>query len=253
MSALAIALIVFTCVFGSAVLGMFLSGVLPDHHVKDDSKDVMKLMVALLATMSALVLGLLISSAKSSFDKVNDELVRVTADIVALDRTMAQYGPETAEIRSLLKQTYLRAYELLFSEDEAQKAKLETPATLARAEAVQVKVNNLEPGNDAQRRLQARAVAIAGELSLARWLLAAEREGSRLLPVVVVLVFWLCVIFTVFGLFAPRNGTVVCVFVVSALSVAGAIFLILEMERPLDGVVRISGASLLSTLSHLGE
>jgi hypothetical protein len=74
MSALTISVIIFVCVLGSAMLGMFLGGVLPPHHIKDDSKDIVKLMVGLLATLSALVLGLLISSAKGSFDKIHEDV-----------------------------------------------------------------------------------------------------------------------------------------------------------------------------------
>ena len=92
MSAMAIAWIVFGCVFGAAMLGLFIGGVLPEHHLSQDSKDVVKLGTALIATIAALVLSLLISSAKSSFDKVNDELVQTAAKVVLLDRVLADYG-----------------------------------------------------------------------------------------------------------------------------------------------------------------
>ena len=253
MSDLAISVIIFVCLLGSAVLGMFLGGVLPSHHIKDDSKDIVKLMVGLLATLSALVLGLLISSAKGSFDRMSNDIVRSSADVVTLDRVLAHYGPEAAEIRTLMKQNYAKAFELLFSGDAAQQAKLDTPEAVARAEAIQVKLNQLTPANDTQRRLQARALAILGDLSLNRWLIVVQKESSRMLPIVFVLECWLCVIFIAFGLFAPRNVTVVCAFLVSALSVAGALFLILELEGPLDGLMRISDAPARSALSHLGE
>jgi hypothetical protein len=253
VSEITISVIVFVCLFCGALAGLFLNGVLPPHHIKDDSKDIVKLMVGLLATMSALVLGLLISSAKSSFDQASNELVHSAANIVALDRVLAHYGPEASEARALLKQTYTRAHQMLFSEDASQQAKLDTPEALTRSEGIQAKVNQLSPTTDAQRRMQVRALAILGELQVNRWLMVMQKEGSRLLPVVIALVCWLTLIFTAFGLFAPRNLTVIFALLVSSLSVAGAIFLILEMDRPFDGVVRISGAPLESALSHLGE
>ena len=104
MSAIAIAATVFACVFGSAVLGLFLRAMLPEHHLSSESKDVVKLAMGLIATMAALVLGLLTASAKSSFDVQNPETVRTAADIIRLDRALARYGPEeTKEIRDLLK------------------------------------------------------------------------------------------------------------------------------------------------------
>ncbi len=142
---------------------------------------------------------------------------------------------------------------MAFSEDPSQQAKLDTPEAVARSEAIGVRLNQLAPATDAQRRLQARALAIVAELQTNRWLMVIQKEGSRLLPVVIALVCWLTLIFTAFGLFAPRNVTVIFALLVSSLSVAGAIFLILEMDRPFDGVVRVSGAPLQSALSHLGE
>lgn len=253
MSEITISVIVFVCLFCGALAGLFLNGVLPPHHIKDDSKDIVKLMVGLLATMSALVLGLLISSAKNSFDQASNELVHSAANIVALDRVLAHYGPEAVETRALIKQTYMMAYQLAFSDDPSQQAKLDTPEAVARFEAIGVKLNELAPANDAQRRLQARALAITAELQTNRWLVMIQKEGSRLLPVVVALVCWLTLIFTAFGLFAPRNVTVIAALLVSSLSVAGAIFLILEMDRPFGGLVSVSGAPMYSALKHLGE
>jgi Na+/proline symporter len=103
MSAIAIAGVVFVCVFSSALFGLFLRGMLPEHHLSSESKDVVKLAMGLIATMAALVLGLITASAKSSFDAQNSEMVHSAADIIRLDRALARYGSETKEIRDLLK------------------------------------------------------------------------------------------------------------------------------------------------------
>ena len=205
MSSLSIALIVFACVFGSAMLGLFLHTVLPEHHLSADSKDVVKLGIGLIATMAALVLGLLVSSAKGSFDRTNEELVQSAAKIVMLDRILAQYGPETSEVRALMKRTYTITVELLFSGDESKLAKLDTPETVKRAEGMQAKLRELSPRNDAQRSLQSQAIEISNELSSTRWLVLLQKDSSISTPFLVVLVLWLSVIFASFGLFAPAT------------------------------------------------
>lgn len=117
MSSLAIASIVFVCVFVSALLGLFLRASLPEHHLSEDSTGVVKLGTRLLATLAALVLGLLIASAKTSFDRIKDEITQSAAKLVQLDRVLAHYGPETKEARDLLRSAVASAIELIISEE----------------------------------------------------------------------------------------------------------------------------------------
>ena len=253
MSSLAIASIVFVCVFGSALLGLFLRTVLPDHHLSEDSTGVVKMGTGLLATLAALVLGLLIASAKTSFDKINDEVTQTAAKVVHLDRALAHYGPETKEARDLLHRVFASAIELIFAGKGSSLAKLDAPERLATMEQFQTKLLDLAPRNDAQRSLQSRAVELSHELAQMRWLVIAQGEGSIPTPFLVVLVFWLAIIFAGFGLLSAKNPTVVAILVVCALSVSGAIFLIEEMDRPLDGLMKISSAPLRNALAHLGQ
>src|SRR6476469_523546 len=116
MSAFAIAAVVLVCVFASALIGVYLRSVLPKEHLQDDSIDLIKLGIGLIATLTALVLGLLISSAKTSFEKVNDDLVQTAAQMVLLDRVLGHYGPETTELRAHMKQMYAQVIERLSSE-----------------------------------------------------------------------------------------------------------------------------------------
>jgi hypothetical protein len=253
MGSLQIALIVFACVFSGAMLGLLLRAVLPEKHLGNDSKDVIKLATGLIATMAALVLGLLVSSAKGTFDLVNGELVQTAANIVLLDRVLSRYGPETREVRDLVKSNYTTAVERILSSDESEQAKLDTPAAVNRMEGIQDRLLALSPQNAAQRWLQSRALEIAGGLSHGRWLLIIQKSGSISMPLLVVLVSWLTIIFTSFGLFAQRNLTVTAALLVSALCVSGAIFLILEMDRPMSGFIKVSGGPMRSAIAHLGE
>ncbi|NPT61141.1 bestrophin-like domain [Paraburkholderia elongata] len=253
MSHLVIALIVFLCVVGSALLGSYLRVVLPQHHLSSESTDVVKLATGLIATMAALVLGLLISSAKGSFDTTNSEIVHSAADIVRLDRVLARYGPETQEIRGLLKRNTATSIEVLASGDRSQLARMSGPEAVGQGEAFQRKVEELSPHNAAQSQLQTRALQLVDEVFAARWLALLQQKGSIPVPLLVVLVSWLAILFGTFGLFAPRNGTTMTVLVMGALSTAGAIFLIMEMNTPLGGVVKISLEPMRAALAILGE
>jgi hypothetical protein len=252
MSALVIGAIVFACVFGGALFGMFLSKVLPEEHFSPDAKDVIKVTMAMVATLAALVLGLLTASAKSSLDDKVTELRSAAAQVVLLDRTMAEYGPETADARDLLKQTLAARISQIWPEEDAAMA----PSALRRGngvETIQRKLLELTPQTDAQRWLQSTALSISSTIAAARWTVLAQIGTSIQWPFLAILVFWLAVIFASFGLFAPRNGSVTAALVVAALSVAGSVYLILEMDQPYGGLVKISSAPLRAALQQLGQ
>jgi hypothetical protein len=184
--------------------------------------------MGLVATMAALVLGLLVASAKSAYDAQKNGLDQISANLVLLDSVLAQYGPNAQEARDVLRQIVTVALERLWPEDAAQTATLAAPGSVARGRSLYGKIQGLSPQNDMQRRLQSDALRITTELGQARWLLAAQGEsGSVPMPFLVILLFWLAVLFVSFGLFAPPNATVIATLFLCALSVSGAIFLIL--------------------------
>ena len=238
MKSLTVGLIVFACVFGGALLGIFLHISLPEHHLGADSKDIVKLGMGLVATMAALVLGLLVASANGSYDAQSAELTRMSASIALLDRVLAGYGPETKDARELLRGAAGRILNQMWSEDGTPEA----PPS-AGGEILYDKVAGL----------QGHALSITIDVGKARWLMYAQAAASVSMPLLVVLVIWLTVIFISFGLFAPFNATVVASLLISALSVSGAIFLILEMYGPYAGVIQISSAPLRAALAHLGQ
>jgi hypothetical protein len=250
---LLIALIVFACVFGSALAGVALRAVLPQHHLGDESVGVVKLTTGLIATLAALVLGLLISSAKSSFDAVNNELIHNAASIVQLDRVLARYGPQTQQVRVLIKQSFGESIRILGSADAAQLKRLGSLEAIRRTEDLQRRLTELAPQNDSQRELRASAIQIADQVLAVRWLALLQAQGSIPIPLLVTLVLWLSVIFGAFGLFAPPNGTVVAALFLGALSTSAAIFLILELNTPLDGIFTVSLVPMRDALAMLGQ
>jgi len=251
MGSIAISLIVFACVFGGALFGMLLRGALPQQHLSADSKDVVKLGMGLVATMSALVLGLLVASAKSSYDAQSSALTDMSAKVVLLDRILAHYGPETREARDLLRGTIAAVLDRMWPKDRTSGSQLEAPS--GSGEILLDKIQELSPQDDRQRSLQAQALGVALSLGQTRWLQFAQSTTSISMPLLVMLVFWLATLFISFGLFAPPNGTVVSSMLASALSVSGAILLILEMYKPYGRLIQISGAPLRAALTQLGR
>ena len=253
MSPLAIAALVFAAVFGSALGGMLLRAVVPEPHVNAESKDVVKLAMGLIATMAALVLGLLTGSAKGAFDTQDNEIKQMAANIIVLDRLLAQFGPETQELRAQMRRTVAARIASTWPEEGAEPTSPGGPATAAGIEAIEGGIRALAPQNDSQRALQARALATSDSMAGMRWLVFAQGSSVLPLPFLVMLVFWLAALFVSFGLFAPRNATVIGALFLCALSVSGSLFLILEMNRPLEGLVKISSAPLRFALAQLGQ
>jgi hypothetical protein len=251
MSSITICSIVFACVFGGALFGMFLGRLLPQPHLSADSKNAVTVAMALVATMTALVLSLLVSSAKSSYDAQNTELTEMSAKVVMLDRVLAIYGQDTSEARNLLRSAVARALDRIWS-NEAGGASQSEPQ-VASAESLFDKIQKLSPKDDEQRSLQTRALNIAFDLQQTRWLMYEQGASSISLPLLIVLIFWLMALFMSFGLFAPRNSTVVASFLISALAVSGAILLIVEMYTPYAGLIQVSSAPLRAALTHLGK
>ena len=198
-----IALIVFACVFGGALLGMFLRVVIPEHHLSDGAKDVIKLGMGLIATMTALVLGLVIATAKNSYDTQNDAVKHTAAKVLLLDRVLSNYVPETKEARELLRWTISYMLDAIWPEDPSQRARLDAPEAVFIDRGIDARILQLSPQNDTQRWLRSRALQIGSEITETRWLVLGGRGSSIPVPFLVVVVFWLTIIFGSFGLFAP--------------------------------------------------
>ena len=253
MGAWTIASILFGCVFGSALLGIFLRSFLPAHNFSEESKDVVKLGTGLIATMAALVLGLMVASAKSSFDVQKNGVDQMSALIVLLDSTLAEYGPEAQVCRDTLREIVSEGLDRVWPE-ENDKASTFAPTTLAGSRSLYLMIQDLASTTDKQRRIQATALQFATDLARARWLLIAQEKSVAIpTPFLVVLVFWLAVLFASFGLFAPANPLVIGTLIVCALSVSGALFLILELAGPFDGMIQVSSTPLRNSLAMIGQ
>jgi len=253
MSSLTLGLISAGCIFGAALLGLVLQRLLPEPHLRDASKDTVKVVAGMIATLSALVLGLLVGSAKSSFDTTNTAFIQNGAKVILLDRVLAAYGPEAKDVRVQLRRGVAATMETFWPEERTGGSVISAFERANVGELIQAKLRELTPATDAQRKLLSQAEQIGDDILQARWLLIEQAQSTLPMPFLVVLLFWLAMLHLSFGLFAPRNATVIAVLLISALSVSGAIFIILEMNHPLDGMIKISSAPMRKALEHLGQ
>jgi hypothetical protein len=240
---------IFLLTLGGIFLGGLLRDALPKHHLNKDTQDVVRLGVGLIATMAALVVGLLIAAAKNSFDTQSGQVRQIMADVVLLDNLLAQYGPEAAPLRAEIRAAIPLFADRLWSE-KASDATAPYEPSLA-VEKVYVQIQSLAPQNDLQRSLQARAIEASTDIARARLLLFTETGNSIPLPFLGVLALWLIIIFASFSLFSGLNGTAFISLSLFALSSSCAIYLILELGRPFTGLMMISSAPLRGALGPL--
>jgi hypothetical protein len=192
-----------------------------------------------------------VSSAKSTYDNTRGQVILLSAKISFLDRVLVSYGPETTEVRRQLHAAVEEAVRQMWPGNAGLPAKL-TPNTRA-GDVIYDTIESLSPRDDTQRNLKAQAATLNMEIGQLRMLLLAQSVVSVSKPLLVVVILWLMIIFTCFSLLAPPNPTAKLALIVSALSVASAIFLILEMDRPFGGLISVPSRSMLDALSELGR
>jgi len=252
MNPVTVSLLIFFCVCGLGLGAMRLRSALPEHHLSADTKDTVKLAMGLVATMTALILGLMVASAKTAYDAEKSDVTTAAVRFVVLDRILAHYGPEATATRDALRLAVERMVDGLWPHTKSQAAQLE-PST-ALGDALYEAIHKLSPQDDARQALKSQALDGAVEVGELRWLLYFQQTGRSIsVSFLVIVVLWLSILFVSFGLFAPANGTAKVALLVSALSVSAAIFLILELDHPFDGLISIPSNPMQRALAHLGK
>jgi hypothetical protein len=251
MITISLAAILFLFLAGVTLLGARLRRLVPAEHLSADSKDAVKLALGLVATMTAILLGLLVSSAKSSFDTARSEVMQMAAKIALLDRVLMLYGPQTADARHALRDSVAEGVRRTWPADGRRPARLEPNEEMG--DAVYVAISRLAPQDDAQRALKTEATTLMVQLAELRTLVRAQAVSSVSKPLLIALVIWLVVIFLGFSLLAPANATNTLALLAGAFSVACAVFIILDLDHPFAGVVRIPSEPMIRTLNHLSN
>ena len=235
---------------GGALIGIYLNRVLPPEHVKSETRQAVNIAIGLISTLAALVLGLMVASAKSSFDARAEDIREIAARIIILDQTLRDYGQSTTDAREQLKNAIEARLQRLWAEESQTSG---APRLTEMESVIRGRLIALAPANDAQKWLQARALSVADDLEQTRWLTLERSRKTIPTILLVVLVFWLVVIFVTLGLFSPRIGTAYTIIFICALSVATAIFLVLELDQPFEGVLKVSDLPVRNALAEIGR
>ena len=247
MGPLALFCVIFLLVLGGIFIGTAFRRALPENHLSKETQDVVRLGAGLTATIAALVLGLLIGGAKGSFDTRSSQVKQLTANVILLDNLLAQYGPEATPLRKLLRSAINPIVDRLWHE----KITTEPFTTASEGEKLYLAILALSPQNEIQRTLQTRAVQVANDLAQTRLLLFVETDNQIPIPFLAILVFWLFVIFLSFSLFSDLNATALALLCIFGLSASCAIYLILELNEPFNGLMTISDIPLRKALAPL--
>ncbi len=251
MGTIETSLLVAACVFVGGMVGLSLHRLLPDHHLTPQTLDVVRLGNGMLSVLASLVLGLLIATAKSSYDSTSHSIQNYAAELGVLNETLRDYGGTAAVPRDILRRYTERFLADGWPSNGAHPTALQGEEGQRLLEHVREAIRALKPADAGATWLQDQALSSNTNLLRQRWLLIDKKQSNVQGVVLGILVSWITVIFAGFGLNAPRNMTVIVAFFICALGIGGAIFLIMEMDRPLDGIMRISSQPITNVLADM--
>ena len=251
MNAVAVAVIVAACVMAGALFGLRLRRYLPDSHLTPNTQDTIKLGTNMMSVLTSLVLGLLITTAKGSSDAIEQDIRGYAADLILLDATLRDLGADAAVPRQLLRSYTARTLQDIWPSSGNRAPSFDDTSAGALLVQVRQAIRTLSPADAPQRWLQEQALQTTTSLQRQRWQII-EHTGSSVRPlIIIVVVCWIVAIFISFGLNANRNATVAAVFLVCSVSIGGAVFLVLEIDSPFHGLLRISDAPMLGALAYM--
>jgi hypothetical protein len=251
MNSIEISAITFGCVFGGALLGISIGRRLPEHHLAPETKDVVRLGMALVGTIGALVLSFFITSAKAYHDRQRDELTQESAKVALLGRILHHYGPEAEPARQSLKSIIGQMLVTTWPGERTENAKI--AAGSATAAELYDQIEGLNPKDEHQRVMQSQASELLLSLGEVRWLMIEETTMKVSPIVLLVIIFWMTCIFVSWGLYSPKNATALTALMVSAFSVAAAILLIVELYTPYSGLLRVASEPLRFAYETLSQ
>ena len=241
--------LVFVLVFGGSLAGMAIRRILPEAHFGAEAKDAVRLAIGLVVTMTGLVLGMLVSSARTFYDGEKNQVAQMSSEIVLLTDLLTAYGPETAQDRRLARQFVQEAVERIWPTERSHVSQLRPGDT---SQDVYQHIEALVPMNDAQKAIKAELISVTQDLRKTYWLMYLQSEQPSIaIPLLGVVTSWLVVIFVSFGLLAPRNPTVFVTLTICALAVSAAIFIIMSMYSPFRGVLKIPPTAVRDAMSQM--
>ena len=239
----------FIAIFGGVLIGVFAARRLPNHHVSIQTQSAITVSVAVIGTLSALVLGLMITAANTSFSTRSDELRQLSLQLIRMDRNLRRYGPEAEDARAKLRDWAVAKTQQLFPEKNQPRPS--SRDTIIKLEAVQDALLSLAPKDERQRYLRTLCLTLSSTMIQARWQLEQHAQHSIPIPFLVLLIFWMTIVFASFGLFAPPNTTAIVALLLCCLALSGGIVLIMELDNPLSGLIRLPSDSMRKALVEI--
>jgi len=250
LTAVTVALGTFIVILVGMCFGVFLRTNLPERYLGDKTAETVKLSAGVIATLAALTLGLLIASAKTSYDTRIGEVRKMAAGLILSDRLLALYGPEAHEARMKLRATVGPVTDQIWAENAPAAPKKRFEASSESEEYVNA-IYALQPQNELQQRLRERVVQTTLAIANARLELFSQMNSLLPPPLLVVLAFWFAVLFAAYTMYAEINAVSLIALTVCAASVAGAMFLLFQMNNPFSGLMSIPRVDFVALLPAL--
>jgi hypothetical protein len=230
----------FLVIFGGGLLGLLFGRLLPEEYRSDATQRIVQTATGMVSLLAALVLGLLVATAKNKFDTSNQQVEQFAASLMLLNRELVNYGPEANDTNALLRKYTIAKIAETWPDGPGPKPGPGDLPAWKLLESLQRSLTELAPKTASQRSEAATASETAAALAKTTWLQAAEESEHVPHPFVLIMIVWLFVLFVSFGLFAPRNMLVVIALLVGALSIAGAVVLIVDMDSPFEGMITVA-------------
>jgi hypothetical protein len=243
-------LIAFAVAFAGGILGLVLGELLPEKYRSENTQKIVQTATSMISLITALVLGLLVATAKGKFDTTNDTTEALAAKLMLINRELVRFGPEANGARELLRQ-YTAAYIVATWPSVGAKPGPDDSPPWKLLESLEQSLSELAPKTEAQRLEAAAASSAAADLEKSTWLEAAQQAEHVQHPFVVILIAWLFVLFASFGLFAPRNGLAVVALLIAALAISGAVLMIVDMDLPFEGLLQVSPQPVQQALAQI--
>ena len=248
-----LASIVFACVFAGSMVGLWLNSWLPENHRSAGSHDAIKLGTGMISVLASLVLGLLTASIKNSFDTTDGQICTFAANLILLNETLRDYGPDASNARKLLHDYTAQAIEDQWPQEGGRRVRMEDAGSGRLLHDARLAIVDLPASDPSRQALRGSALVLMDGILQTRWLLI-ERAESSIQPVfLVILIAWIVLIFVSFGYNAPLNATVVSAFVICSIALAACLFIITEMDTPFDGLIVISSHAMRDALAHMSQ
>jgi len=237
-------------------LGRMLQSHLPPEHLQGESRDMIRTASGLLGTVVALTIGLLVGSAKSTFDQANEGVISLSTKVIQLDQALRRFGPTTEPLRAELRESMQQGRDLLWVSREPVSRRLKEAQRMRRFNAVVQQIEQIPVDTKGQELTRKEAAKLAGAVGRAVWQVMEKSEQQLPPPLIVMLILWLSLLFFSFGLLSPGNTTATGAMILSSLAMTGALFMLLEMNQPFDGFIEASQGPLdtmLETLANAAE